>query len=252
MQTWLRRLYCRYRHRVTHTAKFPKGDLTSFFLNLADRGFEPRHLMDIGANEGKWSRKARRVFPNCRFTLVEPQIEMRAALERFCLRSPGSQWINAGVGEELGELPLTVVPDTVSSSFTVAEETARAKGYSRRVVPIITLDYLVERVTHCIPDIVKIDAEGFESRILRGAGKLMGQTEIFLLELPLIDPPPGWSSFLDLVAQMDEYGYVPYDFTTFLKRPHDGAIGLCEVAFARKRGVLRAHGDWYPTPARAA
>lgn len=48
----------------------------------------------------------------------------------------------------------------------------------------------------------------------------------------------------NLIAIMSEHGYAPYDFTTFQRRPYDHAVGLCEIAFARENGMLRAHLGW--------
>ncbi|MFV2068182.1 MAG: FkbM family methyltransferase [Pirellulales bacterium] len=251
MHPWIRSLYKRFRHRVTHTTKFPKGDLISSLLNLEDRGFRPRHIIDVGANHGKWSRKAHRIFPDCVFTLVEPQIEMKPFLEEFCQRVPGSRWIQAGAAAASGHLSFTVIPDTVSSTFTLSEEQAEAEGFHRRLVSVVTLDELVQD-GYPVPDLVKIDAEGFEAEVMKGASSLIGKTELFLLEAPLIDPPPRWLSFAEIVSLMVGYGYEPYDFTSFQKRPYDGALGLCEIAFARKRGILREFGGWDARVPKAA
>ena len=43
---------------------------------------------------------------------------------------------------------------------------------------------------------------------------------------------------------MRELGYEPYDLTDFNRRSSDGALGLVEVAFAKKAGVLRDQHDW--------
>ena len=240
MQTWVRNLVQKVRYRITHTSKFPKGDLFSFMMNLAERGFHPRHIVDVGANKAKWSRKAHWVYPDCHFTLIEPQIEMKPYLDKFCSRCKNATWINAGVADKMGELPLTVAPDTVSSSFAVSEQQANELGFERRIVPLITLDHLVQSVIKTIPDVVKIDAEGFESKIMAGASRLIGKTEMFLLEAPIIETPPGWQSLTELLVMMTDYGYEPYDFTTFQKRPRDGTVALTEVAFAKRNGILRS------------
>ena len=239
MRGFLQMLWQRFRYRITHTSRFPKGDLISFFVNLADRGFKPRHIVDVGANRGKWSREALRIFPDCAFTLIEPQVEMESQLDQFCQRCPNVRWINAGVGADIGELEFTVVPDTVSSSFAYPDDVATAAGYERRIVPVITLDHLVENEIHTVPDLVKIDAEGFEYNIMQGAQSLIGKTEVFLLELPLVEVPEGWHSFSELVTMMADFGYEPYEFTGFIKMKCDSATRLCEIAFARRSGILR-------------
>lgn len=244
MNRWLRSLYGNLRYRVTHTSKFPKGDLIAFFLALAKRGFEPTHILDVGANRGKWSRKASRVFPRCQFTLIEPQVEMACHLDAFCRRHPGAQWINAGAGASMDRKTFTVCPDTVSSSFAISAEEAGRRGYQRREVDIVTLDHIVADHIGKVPELVKIDAEGFEVEILRGAGSLLGKSELFLLEAHFFGPKSHPCRLQNLIPLMAEYGYAPYDFTTFQFRPYDHAIGLCEIAFAREQGILRAHADW--------
>lgn len=244
----------RFRFRLTHSSKFPKGDLVSFFMNIRKRGFEPACIVDIGANCGKWTRKALRVFPQAEYFLVEPQIEMAPHLDSLCVWHQNVQWLNAGVGDHCGELPFTVVPDTVSSSFTFSAADAAASGYQQRRIPLVTLNHIVDNhIGGLIPDLVKIDAEGFESRIMSAASRLMGKTELFLLEAPLIDPPNAeWSSLLDLLSMMKEMHYEVYDFTSFQRRPYDGAVGLCEIAFVRQGGLLRKYAGWVAPQAKAA
>ena len=89
------------RFRFLRSFEFPKGNVTSCLLNLAERGFEPRHIFDVGANEGGWSRCARRVFPKCGITLIEPQVEMKKHLDEFCSRNEGCRWILAGAGDAI-------------------------------------------------------------------------------------------------------------------------------------------------------
>jgi hypothetical protein len=43
---------------------------------------------------------------------------------------------------------------------------------------------------------------------------------------------------------MQDLGYEPYDITDLNHRPSDGALGLMEVAFAKREGVLRDHHRW--------
>ena len=209
-------------------------------LNLAERGFQPNHILDIGANKARWSTDAKAVFPNSAFTLVEPQIEMKPHLDRFCSNDPDCQWIQAGVGQQNARKLFTVVPDTVSSSFAFTSEQAELSGYEQREVAIYSLDHLIENYIGCIPDIIKIDAEGFEHEILLGGNDAWGKCELVFLEAHMLGDDDHPSSLISLTQTMSDLVYAPYDFTWFGKRPTDeGAIGLCEVAFALKTGFLR-------------
>lgn len=240
---WTQKLLHRFSHRLTQRTKFPKGDLVATCRNLGSRGFYPERVVDIGANRARWSDAVKRVFPAAEFTLVEPQVEMEADLKRFCEKHPGSRYIIAGAGAENGELPLALVGGT-STTFAMDAEKAQRLGIERRNVPVRTLDSLCEELVGGVPDMVKIDAEGFEFEIMKGATKMLGEIELFLLELPFFKTYPGGLNFSESIAAMADYGYEVYDFTWFHRRPHDNATGQCEAVFARREGFLRRHMGW--------
>jgi FkbM family methyltransferase len=233
----------RFGYVVVPKRRLPHGDVVAFCANAAARGFAPSRIFDVGANRGDWSRGVRDVFPDAQYTLIEPQIEMAADLDAFCAQTPGARWINAGAGARNGELSLTIAHNPASSSFAITEEHAVAWGLKQRSVPIVTLDSVCEQIG-AIPELVKLDVEGFEREVLEGARSLIGVTEVFLLELTMFEPHTGAMTFAESVALMSSLGYHAYDFTMFAGRPYDGAVGLCEVAFVRDGGVLRAHRGW--------
>ncbi len=237
MSPVLRWLRDNYSFALVPRRKLPKANLCACLTHIAALGLQPRHIIDVGANKGNWSRVARRVFPDAAFTLLEPQVEMAGYLDRFC-RGKNARWLLAGASDEAGELLLTVNPDTVSSTFVLSADEARRSGLKQRVVPVVTLDQLVEQGP-TIPEIVKIDAEGFEAKIVRGASKLIGITEVFFVEAHMLEPGDHPCGFVELVALMADLGYVPFDFTWFGRLRGRLAIDLCEVAFARRGGILR-------------
>ena len=237
-------LFARFGYRVTHETNTPVADLAGFCRNIKARGFAPKRIVDVGANRAAWSTTVRSVFPDADFTLLEPQIELKPYLDRFCADAKSARWINAGAGDADGELTFTPFPDTVSSSFATSADEASAMGLEQRVVPVTTLDTLCADVIGAIPDMVKLDVEGFEHKVLEGSKTLIGQTELFLLELTLFEPRADSKVFHEMVALMADLGYRVYDFTTFQFRPLDGAIGLCEAVFAREAGQLRADPSW--------
>ena len=103
MLTTLKRALVPLRYRVTHTTKFPKGDLVSTLYNFSRRGFKPQCIVDVGANRGKWSRHAMLVYPNAEYLLLEPQIEMKPHLDRLCREANQAKWIQAGAADEAAD-----------------------------------------------------------------------------------------------------------------------------------------------------
>jgi FkbM family methyltransferase len=238
MLSWAHRAGRHIRFLVTHHSKFPKADFIAFLYQLAAREFYPKHIIDVGANKGSWSRRVHAVFPKCTFTMIEPQREMQPQLDSLCGRVPGARWICAGAGAERGELALTVNPDSVSSSFTPSAAAAARQQFETRVVPIVTLDDVVAEEGGRIPDLVKIDAEGLEPQVMRGAHSLIGKTEVFLLQAHLTTPPPNWPTTMEVLKLMDDIGYGLFDIV--MLRRQFGELALAKIAFARRGGRLLA------------
>jgi FkbM family methyltransferase len=229
--------------------RLPVGDTRAFFEGLAARGFAPASVLDVGAHRGDWSRTARAVFPGARFVLVEPQREWARDLERFCAESAdaatgATEWIAAAAGAEAGERMLAIDPAGGGSSLLPGAAGAAAMGAEARAVPVVTLDSIYAGGARPLPDLVKIDVEGMELEVLSGASTLLGTAELFVVEAALFRYRPEQATFAELVAWMAGRGYLPYDFPWFLRRPLDGALGLCDVAFARAAGPLRASARW--------
>lgn len=213
------------------------------FKQLLKKGFYPKHILDVGAHEGEWSTDARKIFPDSIFTLLEPQIEMKPFLDKFCSEAKNAKWILAGAGSEVGEFPFTVAPNSDSSSFAISEDKAKEWGIDRRVLPLVTLDSLCEQYSLPVPELVKIDAEGLDLDVMKGSQNLIGKTEIFFIEIPMFDFWPN-QSFHSITEYMREIGYEPYDITDINRRSSDDALALIELAFVKKNGIFREYHGW--------
>ena len=130
-----------------------------------------------------------------------------------------------------------------SATFSLTEEEATRQGLPQIRVPIITLDELVEKERR-VPEMVKIDAEGFDLRVLRGASKLLGVTEIFFVECAIYCP------FLENTLEavccfMKNNGYRAIDITDLNRSPKHGVLWLAEVVFFNESSPAWANFDSY-------
>jgi hypothetical protein len=109
-------------------------------------------------------------------------------------------------------------------------------------VDVLSLDDLVSAgEIPGIPEVLKIDVEGYELEVLKGAGRLFGKTELVILEVSLYR---FWGQpvFHEVVAWMADRGYVLYDFAGFNRRPKDGTLGQADACFIRQDSRLRRDG----------
>jgi FkbM family methyltransferase len=217
------------------------GSMEEFLRHLCSCGFRPKCILDVGANQGLWSELAAKIFPDATFVLIEPQKEMFPFLRAFCESHPASRYIAAGAGRAPGKNILTIWDDLQGSSFLPAVNGEEIRSGRQREAPIVTIDSVFD--SEQLPDLVKLDIQGFELEALRGAERLFGSTEFFILEVSLREFVPGMPGFVEVIEFMRDRGYQVYDICGFLRRPSDNALGQLDLAFVRESSP-RCNNRW--------
>src|ERR1700730_17542552 len=68
--------------RHIKTALFDVPDTEISLRRMRRLGFDPHVVIDIGAYVGDWTRTCKRIFPNARVLMIEPQPAKVAVLSR--------------------------------------------------------------------------------------------------------------------------------------------------------------------------
>ena len=218
----------------------PAYGLDAFFPLLKSLGFAPKHIVDVGANHGKWTRKALSFFPDAHYTMVEPQDDLKRYVQDLIDAGCKLHWINAGAGDKMGNLMFTIAERDDSSSFVPSPENADATNHRQVTVVVRTLNDIVASSGWPVPEMVKIDAEGFDLKVLAGASDLFGKTDIFLVEA-VVCAARYENTILEVVRKMGDAGYKMMDITDINRSPKHGLLWLCELAFIRNDSSL-LHG----------
>jgi FkbM family methyltransferase len=215
----------------------PTYGLNSFFTLLKSLGFSPKHIIDVGANYGNWTRTAVKFFPEASYTLVEPQANLRENIQDLIAQGYKINWINAGAGDTQGNLMFTIAQRDDSSSFVPTAQEALAANRPQISVPVRTLREIVASSGLPVPEMIKIDAEGFDLKVLAGASDLFEKTEIFLVEA-LVCAPSYDNTIMEMINRMGKVGYKLMDITDLNRSPKHGLLWLCELAFVKNDSLL--------------
>lgn len=223
----------------------PVGNMKYLLEDLRQRGLKCSSFIDVGANNTAYSRMVKEVFPEAAACLIEPQQEMLPHLENFAATFAHTVFFLAGAGAKKGKLTLTVWDDLAGSSFLPGPDEKLREIDKQREIDIITIDDLINERKIEMPQFIKLDVQGFELEVLKGASKAFGETEVFILEVSLFaSDSPDMPVFAEVVNFMAERDYVVYDFPGFLRRPADGALAQCDLCFVKKEGMFRKSNSW--------
>lgn len=210
---------------------------SNFFSILKEVGFSPKHIVDIGANHGNWTRNVLKYFPSANYSLFEPQHWLQKSIQDVLDTNQNVQFYALGVGSQNGSFKFTIVDRDDSCSFSHSEEYAIERGFKQLDVPVVTLNDFITQKALATPDLIKIDAEGIDLEVLKGASAFLGKTEIFLVEAGVVSKKNP-NSISSVIKFMDESGYRLFDITD-LNRPWQvKVLWLVELAFVKKNGVI--------------
>ena len=195
--------------------------LDNFFRLLRRLRFSPTHIIDIGANHGHWTRAAFRYFSSAKYTLIEPQDHLKSDVQDLINSGCKINWITAGCSDAPGELPFILSHRDDSSTFVQKDRYGKATTGKTVTMPVLTLNQFA--TSHGSPEMVKIDAEGFDLKVLNGASDLFGKTDIFLVEAQICANYD--TSIANVIGFMTKAGYDLMDITDLLRSPKHGYFG---------------------------
>jgi FkbM family methyltransferase len=141
-------------------------------------------ILDIGANRGQSIKIFRKIFKNSTILAFEPAEKTYRNLEKGFAMIENVHLYNFGFGEKSGivkfyesaldETSTMIYPETTSSYFKLKKSILllnEKKMFNETQVQIETLDQFILKNSLSTIDLLKIDVEGFELQVLRGATK---------------------------------------------------------------------------------
>lgn len=207
---------------------------------MRELGFRPRTVCDAGASSGSWTRRFLQDFPGASVFMVEPLAVHQSALATLAQASDRlSVWEGC-----LGGTPgtLTFNADGDGSSLLGGHEGNRYG--TQEEVRVETLDSLVENGICPVPDLLKLDVQGYELEVLAGAAAALGTVQAVLAEVSFVRFQEGMPLFHELLAALAARGFVVHDIVALSQRPLDGALAQADVVFLREDHPLRASNRW--------
>jgi len=192
--------------------------------------YNPDFVVDVGASTGYWSHISTRIFPSCRYFLIEPllgkYLEAEGAIYRL---HPEFVKIETAAGNVAGELEMNVSPDLYGSSFF---DFSASSGHSVRV-RVRTLDEIAVGEGIQGRGLLKIDAQFSEHLVLDGGNEFLKRVDVIFVEVSLRRFFPTGKTYVEMVNQLHELGFDYRDYAGTWRDPATGKLVQQDAIFAR-------------------
>jgi FkbM family methyltransferase len=180
-------------------------------------GREVKTVFDVGSYHGEWTATYRRLFPAAQVFAFEPFPESRNIIERTFKGDSAVTVSGVAVGDVPGERTFYSNQLAATNSLLRVDSRTDASLVSHELlalqseltVPVITIDQFC--VEHGIDrlNLLKIDVQGAETLVLRGAADMLSRQAVDLIytELQIMHHYQGQSYYFEVCDYLHRTGY---------------------------------------------
>jgi FkbM family methyltransferase len=170
---------------------------------LPTMNINPKVIYDIGACVLHWQRHAAKIWPTAKFVLFDGE----PGVERVLANSGCDYHIGLLTDRDNRELKFYHNIDNPGGNSYYQEVTG-AFGEEHADIKIgMTLDTIVEQKGYPLPDLIKLDIQGAELDVLRGASRCVAHCNDIILEAQHKTYNKGAPHVDEVIAYMDSIGF---------------------------------------------
>lgn len=208
---------------------------------LVSLGVKPSLIFDVGAYRGYFTRLCLKIWLGARIACFEPLKDKVIELEKLASSNPAIHIFPVLLGAESHEK----VPLHESKTASSILEEHVPQNFPVNSYPMKTIDQIVrEDFKGQCPDLLKIDVQGYEMEVLKGAEESLKKTQILLIELDLLDIHKDVTLAGDVVGWLNDRQWIMYDICELHRRPLDKALWQADFIFVPATSPLRADKRW--------
>lgn len=214
------------------------------FRNLRKLGFDPQFIIDIGAFQGEWTAMAREEFPAAFILMLEAQENKRPGLEAIKMKNQGRvDFRMAVMGPTDGKSVIFHEYEDSPTASSMLQDNAATP--TRKVEKTMrTLDSILTGGEFQKPNLIKLDVQGYELEVLKGATRALSEAEVVLMEVSIIELYQNSPVLNDVTAFMTDHGFRTYDICSLLRRPLDSALCQIDIIFVKEDSRFLAQKIW--------
>ena len=188
---------------------FPPAHI-DYLIKLRDEGEQPKVIYDIGACVLHWTDRVRKIWPEAEVIAFEA-----ADVHEFLYQEAGVKYFIGVLSDQSGkevdfyqnnEAPGGNSYYRENPEIQPAAATLYSDQYIRKL-KTITLDAVVSLNQYPPPDLIKMDVQGAEMDVLKGAQETIKTAKHIILELQIVEYNKGAPLKDNVIAYMDSLGY---------------------------------------------
>lgn len=206
------------RARERHSLQYALREISKLRISI-------EKIIDVGAYKGEFSRKARKFFPEAQILLIEPNEEHNVFLKSEIV-------VNEILSDSVKEVDFFKLGTTGDSYFP--EKTYLLSNVKKTSRMTTSLDLLLEQYRDFkSPHLIKLDTQGSEIEILKGAKEALRSTKVVICEIPVVEYNKGAATFDECIEFFLDSDFLPWRISEIHSRKN--ILIQLDVVFLSKK-----------------
>ena len=202
-----------------------------------EHNFNPKIIFDVGAYKGEWTKMCTKIFSEAKYYLFEPQNKLD-----LLLKKPFPNNIiyeNVLLGEKDGA-DVDFYENKTSSS--VLRFGNHNNPVSKKTTSLDTFTFK-EKISTI--DILKIDVQGYELEVLKGAILSLENTHFLIVEVSFLEIYENAPLANEIIQFLNTQNFQIFDIVDFKLRPLDRILFQVDMFFIKKDSIIIENKKYY-------
>lgn len=196
-------------------------------------------VIDVGAHLGEFALQIHELLPKAKLYCFEPLLDNFLELNANLKDLSNFQAFNLAIGDQTGKVEMYRNEYSPSSSLLKMtnlhkESFPFTSSENLEKVDSSTLDEMAKELKMEDNILLKIDVQGYEARVIRGAKKFLDCIKIIIVETSFYELYEGQLLFADIYELLYNQGFVYSGTWEELRSPIDGTPLQQDSIFIRK------------------
>jgi FkbM family methyltransferase len=197
-----------------------------------------RTVLDVGANVGKFTNLISDILTDVNIYSFEPLAECFDELTKNTKHLENVKCFNYALGEEQSEITIYHNEFSPSSSILKMKELHRdiypsTANSVEEIVQIKDMDSLNDKINWIPKTLMKIDVQGFEINVLKGATSSLNNIDVLIIETLFVELYENQTQFDDIYSFLVKRNFSYRGNHEQIKDPKSGRILWADAVFIK-------------------
>lgn len=211
------------------------ANLRGFIQKLIGLKIPISTIYDVGAERGNWTRMVQEMLgTKTNFYLFEPNTKYNSDLRKI-----GGSFYNFLLGDEIiNEVNFFSLGETGDSIYK--ENSVKYANVLPMQIRQLTLDYLIFNKGFPVPDLLKLDTQGSELKILQGSLRFLNEVKVIVIELTINQLNNGSPLIGEVIEFLSENNFIPVHLTEI--HMLSSVLAQIDIAFMNRELFRNIYG----------